>query len=155
MISTIGSYVMAVGHARVRRQRRQDDAHRPRAPGNDPWLADTLEWYATSPPPAWNFDTHPYDHERTAAARPAAPARGDERLLDGALGAAARALAAVAGPALAVVSGAAGWGTAHRLLAALALPPLAALVVTAWVVRAAAPAGRARRRSSSSGSPRC
>ncbi len=43
------------------------------------------------------------------------------------------ALAAVAGTWLAVVSGAAGWGTAHRLLAAVALPPLAALVATAWV----------------------
>jgi protoheme IX farnesyltransferase len=43
------------------------------------------------------------------------------------------ALAAVAGTALAVVSGAAGWGTAHRLLAALALPPLTALVILAWV----------------------
>ena len=43
------------------------------------------------------------------------------------------ALAAVAGTGLAVVSGAAGWDTAHRLLAALALPPLAALVAIAWV----------------------
>ena len=43
------------------------------------------------------------------------------------------ALAAVGGTGLAVVSGAAGWDTAHRLLAALALPPLAALVATAWV----------------------
>jgi protoheme IX farnesyltransferase len=43
------------------------------------------------------------------------------------------ALAAVAGTGLAVVSGAAGWDTAHRMLAALALPPLAALVATAWV----------------------
>ena len=43
------------------------------------------------------------------------------------------ALAAVAGTGLAVISGAAGWDTAHRLLAALALPPLAALVATAWV----------------------
>jgi protoheme IX farnesyltransferase len=44
----------------------------------------------------------------------------------------ATALGAVGGTALAVVSGAAGWGTAHRLLASLALPPLAALVVLAW-----------------------
>jgi len=44
----------------------------------------------------------------------------------------ATAVAAVAGTALAVVSGAAGWATAHRLLAALALPPLVALVVLAW-----------------------
>ena len=43
------------------------------------------------------------------------------------------ALAAVAGTGLAVVSGAAGWDTAHRVLAALALPPLAALVASAWV----------------------
>jgi cytochrome c oxidase subunit I len=28
--------------------------------GNDPWLADTLEWYTTSPPPEYNFDTVPY-----------------------------------------------------------------------------------------------
>jgi protoheme IX farnesyltransferase len=45
----------------------------------------------------------------------------------------ATALTAVAGTALAVVSGAAGWDTAHRVLAAIALPPLAALVATAWV----------------------
>ena len=38
------------------------------------------------------------------------------------------ALAAVAGTGLAVVSGASGWGAAHRVLAAVAVPPLAALV---------------------------
>ena len=42
-------------------------------------------------------------------------------------------VAAVAGTGLAVVSGAAGWGTAHRVLAGVALPPLAALVAIAWV----------------------
>ncbi|HST25043.1 MAG TPA: heme o synthase [Gaiellaceae bacterium] len=42
------------------------------------------------------------------------------------------ALAASAATLLAVISGAAGLDTAHRLLAALALPPLAALIVAAW-----------------------
>jgi protoheme IX farnesyltransferase len=43
------------------------------------------------------------------------------------------AVAAVGGTGLAVISGAADWGTAHRLLAALALPPIAGLVVFAWI----------------------
>jgi heme o synthase len=43
------------------------------------------------------------------------------------------AIGALAGTALAVVSGASGWDAAHRVLAAIALPPLAALVATAWV----------------------
>ncbi len=43
------------------------------------------------------------------------------------------ALAASTATLLAVVSGVSGLGTAHRLLAALALPPLLALVVSAWL----------------------
>jgi protoheme IX farnesyltransferase len=43
------------------------------------------------------------------------------------------ALGAACATALAVVSGAAGLDVVHRLLAALALPPLAALVSAAWV----------------------
>src|SRR5438128_10459922 len=42
------------------------------------------------------------------------------------------ALVAAGGPLLAVVSGAENLGTAHRLLAALVAPPLAALIVSAW-----------------------
>ena len=43
------------------------------------------------------------------------------------------ALLAAAGTLLAVVSGAAQLGTTHRLLAALVAPPLAALLVAAWL----------------------
>jgi protoheme IX farnesyltransferase len=43
------------------------------------------------------------------------------------------ALGAAGATLLAVVSGAAALGTAHRLLAALALPPIVALVAAAWV----------------------
>jgi protoheme IX farnesyltransferase len=43
------------------------------------------------------------------------------------------ALSAAAATLLAVVSGAASLGAAHRLLAALALPPLVALVAAAWL----------------------
>jgi len=43
------------------------------------------------------------------------------------------AVLAVGGTGLAVVSGAAGWDTAHRVLAAIALPPIAALVAAAWI----------------------
>jgi heme o synthase len=43
------------------------------------------------------------------------------------------ALVAAFATLLAVISGAASLGAAHRLLAALALPPLVALVVAAWV----------------------
>ncbi|MFN2471246.1 MAG: heme o synthase [Gaiellaceae bacterium] len=43
------------------------------------------------------------------------------------------ALAGVAACVLAVVSGTLELGTAHRLMSALALPPLAAMVVAAWV----------------------
>ena len=43
------------------------------------------------------------------------------------------ALGALGGTALAVISGVEGWNTAHRVLAAVALPPLIALVILAWL----------------------
>jgi cytochrome c oxidase subunit 1 len=60
LVSTIGSGIMALGilvfAVNVVATRRAGV----RA-GNDPWLADTLEWYTTSPPPPENFETEiPY-----------------------------------------------------------------------------------------------
>jgi cytochrome c oxidase subunit I len=58
LMSSIGAGIMAVGILiflwNVFYSRRE-----PRV-GNDPWVADTLEWYATSPPPEHNFDSVPY-----------------------------------------------------------------------------------------------
>ena len=58
LVSTIGAGIMALGIlvfvANVIRSRGA-----PRV-GNDPWVADTLEWYTTSPPPEHNFDSVPY-----------------------------------------------------------------------------------------------
>jgi cytochrome c oxidase subunit I len=61
LISTIGSGIMTLGVLcffinAVRTQLLRQGVRA----GNDPWLADTLEWYTTSPPPAHNFDTVPY-----------------------------------------------------------------------------------------------
>ncbi len=58
LASTIGSFTMGAGMliflaAIVK-------SVNGRRAGNDPWLADTLEWYTTSPPPAHNFETVPY-----------------------------------------------------------------------------------------------
>jgi cytochrome c oxidase subunit I len=61
LASSIGSGIMGVGMIvfLVNMWRTQLRRKGVRA-GNDPWLADTLEWYATSPPPPHNFDSVPY-----------------------------------------------------------------------------------------------
>jgi cytochrome c oxidase subunit 1 len=59
LVSTIGSGVMTLGIA-VFFFNVLKTARAGARVGNDPWLADTLEWYATSPPPPHNFDRVPY-----------------------------------------------------------------------------------------------
>jgi cytochrome c oxidase subunit 1 len=58
LASTIGSYVMGIAIllfvVNVFRTSRRGERV-----GNDPWQANTLEWYATSPPPPHNFDDLP------------------------------------------------------------------------------------------------
>jgi cytochrome c oxidase subunit 1 len=61
LISTVGGYVTAAGVlVFVINIWRTHVSRKGVRAGNDPWLADTLEWYTTSPPPAHNFDTVPY-----------------------------------------------------------------------------------------------
>jgi cytochrome c oxidase subunit 1 len=61
MISTIGSGVMVVAMlVFVANVWITHVSRKGVRAGNDPWLADTLEWYTTSPPPDHNFDSVPY-----------------------------------------------------------------------------------------------
>ncbi len=61
LISTIGSGIMSIGLlVFVANVWIAHGLRRGVRAGNDPWLADTLEWYAASPPIPHNFDSVPY-----------------------------------------------------------------------------------------------
>jgi cytochrome c oxidase subunit 1 len=58
MISTIGSYIFALGIL-VTIGNVASSLKRGRIAGPDPWKGNTLEWFVPSPPPANNFDVIP------------------------------------------------------------------------------------------------
>jgi cytochrome c oxidase subunit 1 len=58
MISTVGSFILGAGVLATIVNVARSVKHGAIA-GPDPWKANTLEWFTTSPPPANNFDIVP------------------------------------------------------------------------------------------------
>jgi cytochrome c oxidase subunit I len=58
LISTIGSYILALGIL-ITLVNIVMSVKKGKRAGNDPWGANTLEWFTTSPPPENNFDVIP------------------------------------------------------------------------------------------------
>ena len=58
LISTVGSFILALG-VLVTVINVARSLKRGAVAGPDPWNANTLEWFTTSPPPANNFDVDP------------------------------------------------------------------------------------------------
>jgi cytochrome c oxidase subunit I len=81
LISTIGSFLLGIG-VMITLVNAAISIRRGRRAGNDPWQANTLEWFTPSPPPENNFDVIPRvrsvepmkDIRREILEREAAPA---------------------------------------------------------------------------------
>ena len=58
LISTIGSFILALGILR-HASSTSASLRKGAIAGPDPWKANTLEWFTTSPPPVNNFDVVP------------------------------------------------------------------------------------------------
>ncbi len=58
LVSTIGSFLLGIGVLITVINVLHSMKHGKKA-GNDPWKGNTLEWFATSPPPENNFDVVP------------------------------------------------------------------------------------------------
>jgi cytochrome c oxidase subunit 1 len=58
LISTIGAFILGIGVV-VTLVNIVWSAKRGKKAGNDPWKANTLEWFTSSPPPPNNFDVIP------------------------------------------------------------------------------------------------
>jgi cytochrome c oxidase subunit I len=58
LASTIGSFLLGIGVLMTVINALRSYRHGKKA-GNDPWQANTLEWFTTSPPPENNFDVVP------------------------------------------------------------------------------------------------
>jgi cytochrome c oxidase subunit 1 len=61
LVSTIGSFILAVG-VLLTVVNVVISLRKGRNAGNDPWKANTLEWFVPSPPPPHNFDAIPTGH---------------------------------------------------------------------------------------------
>jgi cytochrome c oxidase subunit 1 len=75
-IATLGSVVLSVGVLMVAWNCLKS-LRDGRVAGNDPWQANTLEWYTTSPPPPHNFDDLP----PVRSERPLADLRSEAAIL--------------------------------------------------------------------------
>jgi cytochrome c oxidase subunit I len=81
LISTVGSFLLGIG-VMITLVNAAISIRRGRRAGNDPWQANTLEWFTPSPPPENNFDVIPRvrsvepmkDIRREILEREAAPA---------------------------------------------------------------------------------